>query len=99
MLLPSDELKSLLLQAKVVDEAGLEDLITYARNSGSTLEEAIIEKDILTDETLGKLFADYLKFPFINLKQISISETVIRIVPERIARKFHVISFERDQNG
>ena len=99
MLLPLDEFKSLLLQTKTVDEAGMEELITYARNSGTNLEEAIIEKDILTDEKLGKLFADYLKFPFINLKQVSISEAAVRIVPERLARKYYVISFERDQNG
>jgi type IV pilus assembly protein PilB len=99
MQLPNDQLKSLLLQAGVIDQKMLTELEVFAKNAQTSLQEAIIEKDIITDEKLGLLIADYLKFPFISLAKMTIPEDVFEIVPERIARKFKVIAFARDADG
>ncbi|MEK9195065.1 MAG: hypothetical protein AAB975_01715, partial [Patescibacteria group bacterium] len=53
----------------------------------------------VTDENLGILIADYLKIPFIILSKITIPDTIFRIVPERLARKYKVIAFARDDEG
>ncbi len=99
MVLPDDQLKKLLLQASVVDEKKLAELLEFTKNSRVSLQEAVIEKDILEDEQLGLLIANSLKYPFVSLSKITIPDPVFNIIPERIARKYKVIPFERDSEG
>ncbi len=98
MLLPDEQIKSLLLQGGIKQET-VSDLETFARNARVTLQDAAIEKDAITDEALGLLIANYIKAHFVTLAKESIPEEVFRIVPERIARKYKVVSFARDTNG
>ena len=99
MLITDDQLKEILLKVKLVDEKTFGELSTYAKNSDLSLTDAIIEKDILTDENLGVLIADAKKIPFVVLGKISVPEEAFRIIPERLARKYKAIPFTRDKNG
>ncbi len=99
MLISDDKLKSLLIGIKLIDQKILDDTIEYAKNANISLGDALIEKDIVTDENLGMLIADSLKIPFIVLSKITIPEDVFRIIPERIARIRHAIPFLRDKDG
>lgn len=99
MLLPDDQIKALLLQSRSVDEKTLSDLLVFAGNSRTSLQEAAIEKDAISDEKLGLLIANYLKVPFVALNKVTIPESTFHIVPERIARKYKAIVFARDSDG
>jgi type IV pilus assembly protein PilB len=98
MLLPDEQLK-LILFREGVDQKTIDDLVTFTRNARVPLQEAVIEKDVVTDERLGQLIANTINLPFISLSKISIPENVFRIVPERLARKQKVISFAKDSDG
>ncbi len=74
-------------------------LLIMQKNSEISLSDALIEKDVITDENLGILIADYLKIPFIVLSKISIPDEVFKIIPEKTARKYKVIPFERNEMG
>ncbi|OGH20554.1 MAG: hypothetical protein A3D74_03050 [Candidatus Levybacteria bacterium RIFCSPHIGHO2_02_FULL_37_13] len=99
MLITEEQLKSLILKNKILDEKKLGELVQIAKDSKTDLVSVLVEKDIISDENLGVLTADFLKIPFIILSKISIPEDVFRIVPERIARKQKVVPFSRDANG
>src|SRR3989344_8350933 len=99
MLLPDAQIKNLLLASGQVNTQALANLEQFATNAQITLQEAAIEKDAISDENLGILIADYLKYPFISLAKISIPEDVFSIVPERLARKYKLVSFAREADG
>lgn len=99
MLISDKELIELVLRHRLIDESGLKGLVDFIKNTGTTLTEALIEKNILTDEKLGILVADYLKIPFVVLSKITIPENIFRILPERVARKNKIIPFAKDQAG
>lgn len=99
MVLPDNQLTLLLLQSGIVNEDTLRTGLEFARNSQTTLQDALIEKDLVSDETIGKVIANSFKVPFVTLSKMSIPEDVVRIVPERIARKFNVIAFARATDG
>ena len=99
MLISDEQLRKLVLSVKLLDEKRLGEIVEYAKNSDIRLADGLIEKDVITDENLGILIADFLKIPFIVLSKISITDDVFRVIPERIARKYKVIPFARDQNG
>lgn len=99
MLVSDDQLKALVLKTNLIDQKGLDDLATFAKNSDLTLADALIEKDIISDENLGILIADYLHIPFIVLSKLTIPENIFHMIPEKTARKQKVIPFALDVNG
>lgn len=99
MLISDDQLKQLVLRVNLLDQKKLDQIVESAKNSEVSLFDILIEKDVVTDENLGILIADFLKIPFTVLSKISIPEEVYRIIPEKIARKYKAIPFERDKNG
>lgn len=98
MILPDDQLLALLAQSGV-DVKIIETLKTYAKNARIPIQEAVIETDVMTDEQVGLLVANYLKVPFVTLSKLTIPDDVFRIVPERLARKYNTIAFARDAEG
>ena len=99
MLISDDDLKKLLLNVKIVDQRKIDELTEYAKNLDIPFSDALIEKDIVTDENLGMLIADAKKIPFVVLSKIPVPEEAFRIIPERIARKYKAIPFARDKDG
>ncbi len=99
MTIPDSDLKKILLSANVISQQDLASVEVYAKNSDSTLLDSVIEKNLVSDEVIGVLLADYYKFPFIALSKINIPETVFRLVPEKVARTHKIIAFARDQDG
>ncbi len=99
MIITDEELKTLVLKNGLVNKAGLMELEDYIRNTGSNLYDALIERNIATDEKLGIMISDYLKIPFVVLAKISIPTEVYKIIPERLARKQKVVCFGQDERG
>src|SRR3989344_8666351 len=99
MIISDEQLKTLVLKNKLVDQKGLEKLVEYAKNSGVSLADALRENNLVSDDNLGLLIADSLKLPFIILTKTSIPPDVFRIIPERIARKYKMIAFARSKEG
>jgi type IV pilus assembly protein PilB len=99
MLIADDQLKALLLTAHITDQNGITNAEEFAKTSGATFADALIERDIISDENLGILISDYLKIPFVVLSKISIPEEIFNVIPERFARKYRVVPFSRDNQS
>ncbi len=96
MYLPDAQLKELIQAAHLIDPKTLPDLEAFAASDGRPLAQVIVEKESLSDEQIGKLTADFLKLPFVQLSKLTIPESTFNTVPERLARKHKVIAFERN---
>src|SRR5258708_4780099 len=99
MIISDEQLKSLLIKDKLLEEKQLNDILEYVKNSNISLAEALTERDLLSDENIGLVTADFLHIPFIVLAKTAIAEDVYHIVPEKTARKYKIIAFARDQKG
>lgn len=99
MVLPDQELKELLIKSGQVSPQVLVNLELSAANARVSLQDVAVERDAISDENLGILIANYLKYPFISLSRVVIPDQVFRIVPERLARKYKIVSFAKDADG
>lgn len=100
MILPDDQVKKLVLQQGIMDEATLGPLEKLAKETKIPLAEALIKKSsVMTDEQLGGLTASALNLPFVVLTKATIPEGVAKIIPTRIARRKKAIAFERSKEG
>lgn len=94
----SDEQIKQIVQGFVSEESLLNAGELVAREKIS-LHDAILKMDLLSDEHLGGLIAEFLNIPFIRLSAVSIPKEILDIVPEVVARKQEIIAFNRDVSG
>ncbi len=61
---------------------------------GLTVEELIIEKGLISNEVLGQIAAEYFGVLFVNLRTEIISEDILKIIPELVAKNQQIIAFK-----
>ena len=88
-----------LKELEIIKINKLVQALTDCKSQNVPLATILINKDLISDENLGKVIADFLKIPFINLSQISITEDVLKIIPEIVAKKQKIISYKIDDKG
>ncbi len=99
MLVSDEHLKELILKTGLITRERFIEIWEFAINSHIDLDDALIEKDVISDERLGILIADSLHIPFIALSRQSIPHEVLNLIPGKIARSQKVIPFAYDQDG
>lgn len=62
-------------------------------------EDFLLEKKALTEEQLNKVKSEEFGVPSVDLHDKEITEPILNLVPEPIARRHKVISFAKDKDG
>lgn len=93
------DLAKLLLDNQLIAQPELKAAQDLATQKKISLDDALVEKDLITDENLGKLIADYLQVPFVNLQKEAILADVLRMIPEEVAERKLAIIFGKDESG
>ena len=85
------------LEQRNIAAKEIDKLVEESEEKKLPLYEVLALRHVLSDEELGKLMAEITGFPYINLSQIEISGDVLEIIPENIALKQGVITFQIDE--
>ncbi len=93
------DLYRLLYDNQFLTKEQLTSVSEVAKREKISLYNAIIDKDLLADENIGKLVADYLKLPFVNLAKTSIDEQILKMIPESVAKERMIIVFGVGKKG
>ena len=96
---PDIQIKTLLIQNALAKESELNDIAVMAKSSNISFYDAILDKNIVTDETIGQMIAQFLGYPFVILSRTAISEELFQVTPEKVARKLKTIAFAKDAGG
>lgn len=94
-----NNLEKILLESGLIKERELADIAGLAKNAGISFYDALIDKNIVSDETLGQMIAQSLGYPFVILSKTAIADELFHITPEKVAKKLKVVAFARDQAG
>lgn len=63
------------------------------------LQDLAIRNNLISEKDLTKLYAAEIEVPLIELNAREIKKENLHLLPERIARQYHAIVFDIDQNG
>ncbi|KKS98186.1 MAG: general secretory pathway protein E, type IV pilus assembly protein PilB [Candidatus Gottesmanbacteria bacterium GW2011_GWA2_43_14] len=96
---PDSRIKNILIQNSLAKESDLEDLAMMAKSSNISFYDAVLDKNIASDEIIGQMIAQSLGFPFVILSRTAIPEELFLVTPEKVARKLKSIAFGKDANG
>lgn len=98
-LVDNQKLYSALKELNIIPQIKLDEAFTQSQDKNLNLSETLLNKDLISDENLGKLIADMLHFPFVNLNNISIPLDILNIIPEIVAKKHLIIAYAADKQG
>ena len=83
---------------KLTDEQLLE-LRKQAVKEKKPLRDIAIKNNLITEKELTKLYADEIEVPLLELNAKDIKKDILNLLPERIARQYHAVVFDVDENG
>ena len=96
MRIDNKQLKEFLADLNLVEAKDLEEIFAEAVEKDKQLGDLLLEKKIIGQAELRKLYAYILGIPFMNLEKELIPLEILQIIPEAIAKKYNVVAFERD---
>ncbi|OGZ17729.1 MAG: hypothetical protein A2Z78_00250 [Candidatus Nealsonbacteria bacterium RBG_13_36_15] len=92
-------LKKILVSPSLISEKDFDLIKKKALAEKKSLINAILDQGLIFDEQLGRLIADEIQLPFVNLQKTKIKKDILNIIPEIVARQQETIAFEKSQEG
>lgn len=99
MTISDEELYKILVGDGYITESDAKEAIAYSKQQKISLEQAVLQKDLISDENLGRLISDHIKVPYINVATMSIPMSVIKTIPENTARSQKILVFAKGPEG
>jgi len=93
-----ERLTSLLLKSNLVDKKKLENALSIQKKEGGALSQILVREGWISEKELLSLLGQELDIPPIDLSRFKIDPEIARMVPERIARQYHLIPISRIGN-
>lgn len=89
------QLEQFLLDSSLVPKDSLTEAVALAKKEGKDLGALLLEKNLIKEADLQKTYAYILGFPFVDLSREAVPIEILQIVPELIAKKYNIVSFEK----
>lgn len=85
------QLHSLISAIDIIPVKILDDVYQAAQSSNQSLHELIIKRDLISDENLGRLIADYYHVPYVLLTQKTLNQDLITEIPLAFAKQYQCL--------
>jgi type IV pilus assembly protein PilB len=86
-------LGEILIQAGVLDNAGLHTALSEQRRWGGPLGRTLIDLQLVTEDELVRALSAQLKFPIADIENLDIPTDVLALVPAELAEERQLIPF------
>ncbi len=90
-----DKIAEVLVNKGIVTREKLDEAIKAQHDKGGSLSKILVEKGMVNENELLSIFSQELGITPINLSKYKIDKEIISLVPEKIARLYHVIPVSR----
>ena len=92
-------LGELLIEQKVINEAQLQQALSEQKKTGRKLGRVLTDLGIVQEQQLNDALARHLQIPFVDLKQLTLDQATVRLLPEALARRFRALVLKSDARG
>jgi len=91
-------LKEILLKGSYITEEDIKKSESFLKTHDISFTEYLLEEGLVTYDLIGQAIAESYEVPYLDIKSSTISKEQINLIPEEIAKKFHVVVFSKDDN-
>lgn len=95
----ADSLAEKLLKQAKVSEEQLATLREQEQREKKPIQDLAIRNNLINEKELTQLYAAEIEVPLIELNAREIKKENLHLLPERIARQYHAVVFDIDENG
>ena len=95
MRIGNEQLRDFIKDSGMMDQGSLELAFNEAVEGARPLGDILLEKKLIDEISLRKLYAYILGVPFVDLSKEMIPVDILQIVPEPIAKKYKIVAFEK----
>jgi len=88
-------LGELLVERKVITPDQLKEALKIQKDKGGLLGQILVSLGLASEEAVVQALTSQFGFPFLPLKNYSIDEDLIRLVPENVARQYCLVPIDR----
>lgn len=97
-MLINNELSRVYNLLKIISREEIDYIIEMCNNQSIRLDKELLKRQLVTEEDNAKVYAQYFKYPYINLDQISIDRDVVKRVSSEFISKNGIMPITY-QNG
>lgn len=97
--LKPQELKNLIVDNNFASKKKVDELDKIAADKKLSLQDLLIEKKILTEKELVKIYGQVNKIPFSDLSTIEIKKEHLSQLPEKISQRYQAVVFGEENDG
>lgn len=91
--------EKLLIDAGKATAPKLQPLKDQAKTEKTNLQEVVIADGLVNEHDLTKLYAKEIDVPFAELNPKELKQEILKIIPERIAKRYKAVLFGISDNG
>jgi len=90
------QLKDFILDSNLVKKQDIKNAEKLAAEKNIKFEDVLLNKNLISKESLSKLKAYILGIPYVNLEKETIPPEILKIIPEPIARSNNIVAFRKN---
>jgi type IV pilus assembly protein PilB len=94
----NQNLKDILLKGSYITEEDIKKSESFLKTHDISFSEYLTEEGLITYDLIGQAIAESYNLPYLDLKSASISKEQVNLIPEEIAKKYHVVIFSKEDN-
>lgn len=95
MKLATDTLKKIIVDSGFISETEFDSANQSAQDLHKDIGDILVFRGLINEETLNKIVSEHLKVPYASVGKKSISEDTLLLVPEKLARTYRMVPFEK----
>src|SRR3989344_332049 len=93
-----NQLLTTLINQHVLTAPAAAELEKRALAGHTTPEELLVAENVIDDEQLAQLRAKAASLPYISLRDLAISQKLLKMIPREAAENYQVIAFRKEGN-
>lgn len=89
----------MLIDAQKATAQKLQSLKNQAKTEKTTLADVAIANGVISERDLTELYANEIDVPFIEINPKEIKQEILKLIPERIAKRYRAVLFGINDDG
>lgn len=77
----------------------LKSLHEQGETEKKPLQDIVVQTNLMNDVDLTRLYAHEIDVPFAEFTPGTIPKEILQLIPEKVARQYHTVSFDLDADG
>lgn len=95
MKLSDKQIKEAIIKSGFVTEQEVYEAEKIAHDQNRSTTDILIERGVILEKFLGQVLAEHLGFPYADLKNKTIPDEILKLLPEKLASEKRVVGFGR----